>query len=132
MRTALVVGVSVIAAVGAAGLGFYMNAAPACDNTRTLGRVYVILHGDFHLNSVFVNDVKTVSGDLFSTSRDCTANITPIRGNEDASASQWRAIRYHVAKPEKTQPLAVTVALGGDVPFVPPSLSLWRRLQAYL
>ena len=129
---ALAAGCGLVAAIGAVGLGLYMNAAPACDNTRTLGRVYDIMRDDFHQQSIFLNDVKTVSGAWFSESRDCAADVTPIRGNENASTSQWREIRYHVAHPEKSQPLAVIVTLGGDVKLAPPQPSLWRRLLAYL
>jgi len=94
--------------------------------------VYEILRSDFHVESIFLNNVKTDSGGVFSDSRDCSAEITPIRGNESASTLPWREMRFRVVRQGKSQPPAITVELGGEVPLAPPQLSLWRRLLAYL
>jgi hypothetical protein len=131
-RVVLSIGLGVLASIGAIGLGLYMNAAPACDNTRTLDRVNVILRADFHLEGILLNNAKTVSGGFFSSSRDCTAEVTQIRGNEDASNLPWQEILYRIVHQQKSQPAAITVELGGAVPLAPPRPSLWTRLRAYL
>jgi hypothetical protein len=131
-RTALAIGVAVIAAIGAAGFGVYLSAPPTCDNRSTLASVNRILRTDYHLEHVFLNDVSTVSGGLFSDSRVCAAELAEIRGNENASALPWREIRYRIANQGKSQPPVITVELGTEVPLAPPQLSFWRRMLAYL
>src|SRR5271165_745149 len=74
-RAVLFIGLAVLASAGAVGLGLYINAAPACDSTRTLDRVNVILRADFHLRGILLNNARTVSGGFFSASRDCSAEI---------------------------------------------------------
>ena len=124
----LIVGVGVVAAFGAVGLGIYMSAPPDCRDTRMIAKVIRILRDDHQLGSVFLNDVATVSGGLFSDSRVCAAQIAQIRGNESASTLPWRELRFRIMRPDKSQPFDVTVELGSNVPLAPPQPSFWQRL----
>jgi hypothetical protein len=131
-RLALSIGCAVLASMGAAGVYGYVTAAPACNSTRTLDSVAGILRNDFRLEGIFLNDPTTVSGGLFSDSRDCWAEVAQIRGNANASTLPWRAIRYRIVHQADFRPPTITVELGGDVPLAPPVPSLWTRLLAYL
>jgi len=128
----LVGGLVALVAIGAAALYVHMGAAPTCENERAVVRVSRILHDDYHLDSVFMNNVKTVTGGYFSDSRDCSAEIAQIKGGENASTLPWREIRYRIVSQGKSEPPAVTVQLGDNVPLAPPVLSFWERLRANL
>jgi hypothetical protein len=131
-RPALSIGCAVLAAIGAVGVYLYVTAAPPCNSTETLDSVAGILRDDFHINGIFLNDATTVSGGLFSGSRDCWAEVAAIRGNENASALPWRAIQYRIMHQANFQPPTITVQLGAEVPLAPPVPSFWERLLAYL
>ena len=97
-----------------------------------MDRVSAILRNDFHLDSLLMNNVRTVSGGYFSDSRDCSAEVTQIRGNVDASGMPWRAVRYQVVDRDKPRRPTITVELGGSVPLAAKVPSLWKRVLAYL
>jgi hypothetical protein len=131
-RMTLSIGFIALGLIGAAGLYVFKIATPACRSVQTVGRVYEILRDDFHLDSILLNNPTTVSGGFFSADHDCSAEVTQIRGNVNASALPWREIRYHIVHQENSQPPTITVELGGNVPLAPPAASLWERLLAYL
>jgi hypothetical protein len=131
-RLALSIGCAVLASIAAVGVYMSVTAAPACNSTRTLDRVAGTLRDHFHLDGIFLNDPMTVSGGWFSDSRDCWAEIAAIRGNENASALPWRAVRYRIVHQANSQAPTIDVQLGGDVPLAPPTPSVWKRLLAYL
>jgi hypothetical protein len=131
-RNALSIGLVAFALLGAFGFYAHERASPACDSEQAMGRVSVILRNDFHLDSLLMNNVRTVSGGYFSDSHDCSAEVTQIRGNVDASGMPWRAIRYRILVRDKAQSPAITVELGGSVPLAAKVPSRWKRLLAYL
>jgi hypothetical protein len=94
-------------------------------------RVSAILHDEYYLDTVFVNDVATVSGWFFSGTHECSAEVATIRGSVDASALPWQALRYRIVHQNTAQSFAVTAELGGRVPLSPQSPSLWERLLAH-
>lgn len=122
----------VIAVLGAAGIYAHSIAAPGCDSEQAQNKVYDILHDRFHLNSIFINNVRTLSGGWFSDSHDCLAQVVEIRGNVSASDMPWRELRFHVMREEAAHPMTVTVNVGGPVPLAEPPPSLWERLFAWL
>jgi hypothetical protein len=130
-----VLSIACLAAAALGGVAFYAHedAAAACDSNPALGEVYRVLHEQFHLQSVFLHDVKTTSGGYFSTARDCVAEVAEIRGNVDASAMAWRRIRFRVARSDDKEHPAVTVELGDATPFVPPpEPTFWSYLRSLL
>jgi len=130
VRTILTCGVAVLALAG--GLFLRGNASPGCDSEPALHRVTDVLRDQFHLDGVFVNNVRTVSGGLFSDRRECSAEVAVIRGNVNASDMPWREIGYRIDRQATSDDPAITVTLGGDVPLAKPVPSLWERLLAYL
>jgi hypothetical protein len=131
-RLVLRISIVVFCLVGAAGLYVFAIATPACRSVQTVGRLYEILRGDYHLDSVMLNNPTTVSGGFFSNEHDCSAEVTQIRGNVNASALPWREIRYQVVQKSGYETPVVTVELGGDVPLAPAAASFWSRLRARL
>ena len=87
-----------VAVVCVGGAAFYVHtgAAPACDSDRAQAQVSRVLRDRFNLQSVFLHDFTTLSGNYFSNSRECTAEIAQIEGNVDAANLKWRQIRYRV------------------------------------
>ncbi len=122
--------VALVAAVvlAAAGAYAYTRAAPACDSDQTLGRVYQALRDQFHFDSMLVNNVQTVSGNYFSTQRECSAEVTQVRGNVSASDMKWRDLRYHIAQDDASASATITVKVGDGIPLAEPTPSLWKRL----
>lgn len=131
-RNALSIGLVAAALLGGPGFYAHERASPACDSEQAMDRVSAILRNDFHLDSLLMNNVGTVSGGYFSDSRDCSAEVTQIRSNVDASGMPWRAIRYRIVDRDKSQNPAITVELGGSVPLAAKVPSRWKRLLAYL
>jgi hypothetical protein len=131
-RNMFSIGLVAVAAAGALGLYAHERASPACDSEQAMDRVSTILRNDFHLDSLLMNDVTSVSGGYFSDSRDCSAAVAQIRSNVDASSMAWRAIRYRVVYRDKSRHPVVTVELGGSVPLAAKVPSLWKRLLASL
>lgn len=128
----LVAGLAVFASLGAIALYLHGDAAPACDSEAALGRVSAILRDQFHLDSLFVNNIGTVTGGYFAKHRECAAEIASIRGDVDASDMHWREIHYRIDQPDKSVAATIAVQLGGPVPLAPPAKSLWERLLARL
>jgi hypothetical protein len=126
------IGLVALALLGAVGFYAHERASPACDSEQAMDRVSAILRNDFHLDSLLMTNVRTVSGGYFSDRHDCSAEVTQIRGNVDASGMPWRAIRYRIVHPDQSQRPAITVELGGSVPLAAKRPSLWKRLLAYL
>jgi len=131
-RMVLSIGFVAFASLGAATLYVHRNASPACTSDWTLGKVSEILRDNFHLDSLIVNHIRTVSGGYFSNTHDCAAEVAEIRGDEAASGMAWREIRYRVVHQDESQPSAVTLELGNHVPLAAQTPSLWTRLLAYL
>lgn len=124
----------IVAAAAAGGLALYVHrdAPPACDSEQALHGVSDILRDQFHLDSLFVNNIATVSGGWFSDRHECSAEVASIRGNVDASAMPWRSIQYQIDRRDKSRRAVISVRLGGDVPLAKPQPSLWERLLARL
>ena len=129
VRKALWIVVAAFAVLAGVVLYIHKSAAAECDSEPALGRVYAILRDQFHLDSIFLNDVKTVSGGYFSDSQDCSAEVTEIKGNVTMVDMPWREITYRVGGHEDSPD--VTVTLGGSVPLAPEPPSRWTRLLAH-
>jgi hypothetical protein len=127
-RRALPVALAAAIALAAAAVYAYSRAAQACDSDQALAKVYQTLRDDFHFDSMLVNNVQTVSGNYFSTQRECSAEVTQIRGNVTASDMKWRALRYWIAQKDASAPPTITVKVGDSTPLAEPTLSLWKRL----
>src|SRR5271156_2350224 len=115
----LSIGLVAFASLGAATLYAHRNAPPTCTSDWTLGRVSEILRDNFHLDSIIVNHITTVSGGFLSKSLDCAAAVTEIRGGEDASGMAWQEIRYRIVHQDGSRPSVVTLELGNRVPLAP-------------
>jgi hypothetical protein len=130
-RIILASGVAAFALLGAIALYVRSNAPPNCGSEQALDRVSEILRDDFHLDSILMNNITTISGGFLSDRHDCSAEVTEIRGGVNASAMPWQEIRYRIVQQNKSRPPVVTVELGGNVPLAQPTPSLWKRLLAY-
>ena len=131
-RMVLSIGLVAFASLGAATLYVHRNAPPTCTSEWTLGRVSGTLRNNFHLDSIIVNHIRTVSGGFFSDSHDCTAEVTKIRSGEDAADMAWQEIRYRIVHQDESRTSAVTLELGDHVPLAPQTPSLWTRLLEHL
>jgi hypothetical protein len=131
-RTALCIGVAAIALLGAAGLYVHGRAPPSCGSEVALNSVSAILRDEFHLDSIYMTSVTTVSGGVFGDRRECSAAIAEIRGGVRPSGAPWREIRYRIVRLGKSGVPVITAELGGQVPLPPPTPSLWQRMLAYL
>ena len=123
---------AVAAIAGASTAYLRSGAAPDCGSDAVLGQVYAELRDRFHLESVFLNDIEARSGWYFSGRRDCSAEVTEIRGNVAASGMPWREVRYRIVYQDVAPYAAVTVVLGGNVPLAPKPRTLWQRMLADL
>jgi hypothetical protein len=76
-RHLLTIGVVAIAALAAVALYAHDRAAPECDEAPTQDRVAAVLRDQFHMESVYLNDVRDLSDGLFSglfaDRRECAA-----------------------------------------------------------
>ena len=129
-RMALSIGFVAVTSLGAAALYIRKDVPPACTSDWSLNRVAEILRDDFHLDSVLINNVRTVSGGFFSHSHDCSAEVAEVRGSVDASDMSWRGLRYRIVHQDAAQSATVTVELAGQVPLAPEAPSFWTRLLA--
>lgn len=115
--------------IGAMGWWFLdSQASPGCASEPALRQVTDALREQFHLDGVFVNNIRTVSGGWFSDRRACSAEVAEIRGNVNASDMAWREIQYRIDQAENAERPSVAVTLGGAVPLAKPVPSLWERL----
>jgi hypothetical protein len=87
-----------------------------------------VLRDQFHLDGVFVNNIKTEAGGLFGERRECSAEVAAIRGNVNAADMPWRAIQYQIDQRDNPAHPAISVQLGGNVPLAKPAPSFWQRL----
>jgi hypothetical protein len=127
-RSALLVIAAAAVLAGAGALYAHGNAAPGCDSEAAQSRLYKILSAQFHLDSIFINNVTTTAGTWFSDRQTCSAEVVSIRGNVNASDMPWRSIRYSIERPAPPQPFKLSVQLGGSAPLAEPAPSLWSRL----
>jgi hypothetical protein len=97
-----------------------------------LDKVDAVLRDDYHLDSIFLNNIRTLSGGLFSLSRECSAEVAEIRGNVNAADMPWRELRYRIEEHDRATDPAISVTLGGSVPLARPAPSLWETLLEYL
>ncbi len=125
------IGFAVLASLAAAALFAHSRAAPTCDNEQALNRVSDILRAEFHLDSVFLNNIRNVSGGWFSTRRECTAQVTEIQGNVSASNLPWRDLRYSITPGTTAERADIEVKLGNGVALAGRRKSLWQRLLGY-
>jgi hypothetical protein len=87
------IGLGMAAVLGAGVLYAYSVAAPDCRSDLVQDRLLEILREQLQLDSVLINQITTVSGGYLSKEQQCTAQVTQIRGNIDASAMPWRSLR---------------------------------------
>jgi hypothetical protein len=128
----VIVGVAVLAALSAVAAYVHSNAPPACNSEAAEAMVYDKLHNQFHLDSVFLNNIRTLAGGYFGDSQDCSAEVTEIRGNIDASQMPWREIRYRIERQDAAPGFAIAMTVGGNVPLAEPPPSFWTRLLGRL
>ena len=125
----LPIGLVALAVLGIGTIYVRQIAPPGCNSEQAMDLVSANLRTQFHLEGVFVNDVKTESGWYLSDQHECSAQVTQIRASVEAGGLSWRAIRYRITQ----QPLGpvVAVELGDVVPLAPRIPSLWKRFLAY-
>jgi hypothetical protein len=131
-RMALPIGAVAVVSLGAAALYARGNAPPDCGSERALDSVSAILRDGLHLDGVYMTNIRTLSGGMFSDRRDCVADIAQIRGGENASGMPWQEIRYRIVRQGKSRTPVITAELGDPVPPPQPQPSLWRRILTYL
>jgi hypothetical protein len=122
--------IGVVAAVAIVAVGgyFYFAAAPSCDSNQVQGRASALLRSQFNLDSIFFNNIQEVSGNIFSDRRECTAQITQIKGNTSPTAMSWRQLRYSIAPGTDPDLPDIKADLGPSGPYVPPPVTLWERI----
>lgn len=129
----LSLGIFACAAIAGGAIIYHRTRAPiACDSTEAADRLHAILQGTLHLDSVFINDVRTVAGGPFATRYDCTAEIAEIQGNTNASAMHWRSLDFTITKPRPSGPSVITARLGAETTLEPRQPGFWQRLFARL
>ena len=128
MRFVWSFGLGVVILAGAGVLYAHRNAPPSCRDRDVIAKVSDILHGRFHLESIFLNDVQTVSNGYFGDSYACLAEVAEIKGNVNASSMDWRQVSYRIVS--RGAGADVTVDLGEAVSLAPPQKSFWARLFA--
>ena len=131
-RMVLPIGAGLAIVLGSAGLYAYQGASPSCDSEPALRQVDAVLRESYQLDSIFLNNIRTLSGGVFSGRRECSAEVAAIRGNVNASDMPWREVRYRIEERDKAEAPVISVTLGGDVPLAKPEPTLWERLLGYL
>ena len=101
----LSIGVVAVASLAAMAMYVHRSGPPTCDSNRTIARVYAIPQDQFHMDSMFVNTIETVSGGFFSDRHECSAEVAQIRSHVNASDMPGR--RYPPTT-RSTQRLAST------------------------
>ena len=127
-RVVVSIGFAALVSLTAVTLYAHAHAAPTCDSEQVLNRVSDILRTEFHLDSVFLNNIRSVSGGLFSVRRECAAQATEIKGNVSASDLPWRDLRYSIAPGRTDERVDVKVKLGDGERLAGPPEPLWKRL----
>lgn len=128
MPSIKLIGLVAAAAIVAAGGYFYFAAAPSCGSDQVQGRASELLRSQFSLDSVFFNNIQDVSGNIFSDRRECTAQVTQIKGNISPTAMSWRQLHYTIAPGTEADLPDIKVDLGPSGPYVPPPPTLWERV----
>lgn len=128
MPSIKLIGLTAAAAIVAVGGYFYFAAAPSCSSDRAQDRASALLRSQFNMDSIFFNNIQEVSGNIFSDHRECTAQVTQIKGNTSPTTMSWRQLRYSIAPGTKPELPEVKIDLGSSGPFVPPPLTLWQRI----
>ena len=128
MPSIKLIGLTAAVAIVAVGGYFYFAAAPSCDSNQVQGRASELLRGQFNMDSIFFNNIQEVSGNIFSDRRECTAQITQIKGNTSPTAMSWRQLRYTIAPGTEPELPDIKLELGTSGPFVPQPLTLWERI----
>lgn len=126
------IGFAALASLAATAFYAHSRAAPRCDSEQALQRITDVLRDEFHLDSVFVNNITGISGGWFSTRRECTAQVTEIKGNVSASDLPWRGLHYSIAPGPTAERADIEVKLGSGEPLAAKRKSLWRRLLGSL
>ena len=122
------IGVVAVVAIVAVGGYFYSAAAPSCGSNRVQGRTSELLRSQFNLDSVFFNNIQDVSGNIFSDRRECTAQVTQIKGNTSPTSMSWRQLHYTIAPGTGPDLPDIKLDLGPSGPYVPPPPTLWERI----
>lgn len=121
-------GLVAVVAIVAVGAYAYSAAAPACDSDRVLNSTTDMLRSQFNLDSVFINNIQELSGNIFSHRRECTAQVTQIKGNISPTAMTWRQLRYWIMPGIGPGISDIKLDLGADEPYVAPPLTLHERI----
>ena len=128
MPSVKLIGLFAAAAIVAVGGYFYFAAAPSCDSNLAQGRTSDLLRSQLNLESVFFNNIQEISGNIFSDRRECTAQVTQIKGNTSPTAMSWRQLRYSIAPGTEPDLPDIKVDLGPSGPYVPPPSTVWERV----
>lgn len=127
-RRILMLCLIVVAALGVATWVLRRDTPPSCSSEPVLNATYAALHDRYQLNSIFLNDIRTVHGGWFSHRFECEAEVTTIRGNQDLADMPWRSVHYSVLHINGVPDFAVEAELGGPTPFVRQKPSWWQEL----
>jgi hypothetical protein len=124
--------VALVLALAAAASQYYTSrwAAPDCTSEDVMHRMGTALREHDQLDSIFVNNIRAVSGNWFSATRDCAAEVTSIRGDVAAANLPWREVRYRIEAGDGEGKDTVAVTLGGAVPLAAPEPTWWESFLA--
>ena len=124
----LILIVAVATSVGAAAWYMRLDTPPSCTSEPTLNEVSAVLHDRYQLDSIFLNDIRTVRGGWFSRNFECSAEEASIQGNQNIADLPWRGVHYSVMHLDGAPDFAVVAEVDGPTPFVRQRLSFWQRL----
>ena len=122
------IGLVAAVAIVAVGATFISPPRLPADSNRVQGRTSDLLRSQFNLDSIFFNNIQDVSGNIFSDRRECTAQVTQIKGNTSPTAMSWRQLRYSIAPGTEPDLPDIKIDLGPSGPYVPPPPTLWERI----
>ena len=130
-RSLLLIGLT--ATILAAWYGHATSAA-ACGSEAAIREMRIALNAAAHLDSILVNDVRTVAGGPFARRQVCTAEVAQISSHVRAAEMDWRRVDYvgtrraPGALDAGAESSAFDVRLGGSVPLATVSIPYWRRI----
>lgn len=129
LRSTITTALIAVAVIGG-GTVWYLHRGtpPGCTSEAALNRVYDVLHKTYQLDSIYLNNIRPVSGGYFSDHHACSAEVATIRGNQKVEDLPWHAVRFTIAPQDGDTGPAVAVTLGGPTPFVRQKPSFWERL----
>jgi hypothetical protein len=123
------IGLALAVALVLGGLRAHRNLQAACGNDAVLSAVHDALRDQFHIDHIFINGVRAVSGSMLTGRYECRAQVAEIRGNVDAGSLPWRGVRYISRHHPDGTPPRVSVTLQAGVSLAPPEpKSLWDRI----